>query len=64
MRLIRLNEVAELTNLSTATLRRLIRSGQLPAVRPSSRSIRIADTDLQTFLERRRTRALEATVEA
>jgi excisionase family DNA binding protein len=54
MRLIRLAEAAELTNLSTATIRRLISTGELPAIRASSRSIRIAETDLQAFLERRR----------
>ncbi len=54
MRLIRLSEASEITNLSTATLRRLIRTGQLPAVRPSSRSIRIAEEDLRAYVERRR----------
>jgi excisionase family DNA binding protein len=53
MRLIPIREVAKITSLSMATIRRLISSGQLPSVRPSSRSIRIRETDLLAYLEQR-----------
>lgn len=54
MRLMRLREAAEQTRLSLSTLRRLIRSGILPAVRPSPGSLRIPEADLLRFLESRR----------
>ena len=55
MRLMRLSEAARQFDLSVSTIRRLIRSGQLPSVRPSARSVRIAEDDLRTYLCERRT---------
>jgi len=50
MRLIRIREAAEQTNLSISTIRRLIRSGALPAIRPSPGTLRIEANDLQRYL--------------
>ena len=48
-RLLTIDEVAEILNVSTRTVRRLIDSGALPAHR-LGRLVRIADRDLAVFL--------------
>jgi len=54
MALLRLRRAARELDISVSTLRILIQSGQLPSVRPSSRSVRIRDEDLAAFLRKRR----------
>ena len=54
--LLTVDEAAELTRLSASTIRRLIEQGRLPVVRPVDDSVRIAPSDLRTFLETRRRR--------
>lgn len=44
-------EVAEILRVSTMTVYRLIRSGELPAVRVG-RSYRVREADLDEYLER------------
>jgi excisionase family DNA binding protein len=51
-RLLRLSEAAELIGLSPVTLRRLIKAGRLPAVRPTPRTVRIREEDLSRLMER------------
>ena len=48
-----IEEVAQRLNLSTKSIRRWVRSGDLAAHR-FGRSLRIAESDLKNFLERRR----------
>jgi len=52
-----LDEVAERLKVSRRSIGRLIESGALPAIRLSAQggSVRITETDLQAFLEARRT---------
>jgi excisionase family DNA binding protein len=53
-RLLRLDEALPLTGYrSQATLRRLIASGELPAVRLSKRALRIREDDLRAFIDAR-----------
>ena len=53
-RLLTIEEVAELCGVSTRTVRRWIDQDQLPAVR-IDRVVRVAERDLQQFLDRHRT---------
>jgi excisionase family DNA binding protein len=49
-RLRKIDETAELLNVSPRTVRRLIESGALPVRRFQGRVVRIADEDLAAFL--------------
>jgi excisionase family DNA binding protein len=53
MRLISVNEAAARLGLSPLTIRRLIRCGKLPHVRPTPRTVRLRETDLEAFLQAR-----------
>jgi len=53
-RLIEVHEVAYLMKCSQETVRRLIRSGELPASRPFGRSLRVKRQDLDALIEARR----------
>ena len=54
MNLLKLPEVAEVLNVSGSTVNRLVKSGALPSVQPSPRTIRVLGEDLVRFVERRR----------
>jgi excisionase family DNA binding protein len=49
-------EVADLMRVSTMTVYRIIKSGELPAVRVG-RSFRVRDVDVDTYLGKRYTQA-------
>ena len=53
MRLITVNEAAARLGLSPLTIRRLIREGKLPHVRPTPRAVRVREADLEAFLQGR-----------
>ena len=53
-RFLTVQEVAELMRVSTMTVYRLIKSGDLPAVRVG-RSFRVRDVDVDTYLGQRYT---------
>ena len=53
IRLLRVTDVAERLATSVATVRRLIASGELPARRIGSTSLRIREQDLEELVERR-----------
>jgi excisionase family DNA binding protein len=53
-RFLTVQEVAELMRVSTMTVYRLIKSGDLPAVRVG-RSFRVRDVDVDAYLGRRYT---------
>jgi excisionase family DNA binding protein len=55
-RFLTVQEVAELMRVSTMTVYRIIKSGELPAVRVG-RSFRVRDTDVDTYLGSRYTQA-------
>ncbi len=55
-RLLMVREVAELMRVSNMTVYRLIKAGDLPAVRVG-RSFRVRDVDVDAFLESRYTQA-------
>ncbi len=52
MRLISVNEVASRLSLSPLTVRRLIRRGELPHVRPTGRSIRVPEDAVEAIIAR------------
>jgi excisionase family DNA binding protein len=54
--LLTVSEVAEATRVSNMTIYRLIRAGQLPAVRVG-KNYRIRESELRRFLEERSVRA-------
>jgi excisionase family DNA binding protein len=49
MRLISINEAAERLSLSRLTIRRLIRRGVLPHVRPTGRTIRVPEDAVEAL---------------
>ncbi len=53
-RFLTVQEVADLMRVSSMTIYRLIKAGELPAVRVG-RSFRVRDTDVDTYLESRYT---------
>ena len=55
-RFLTVQEVADLMRVSTMTVYRLIKSGELPAVRVG-RSFRVRDVDVDTYLGKRYTQA-------
>jgi len=55
-RFLTVQEVAELMRVSTMTVYRIIKSGELPAVRVG-RSFRVRDVDVDTYLGSRYTQA-------
>jgi len=56
-RFLTVQEVAELLRVSSMTVYRLIKSGDLPAVRVG-RSFRVAEIDVDAYLESRYTQAV------
>ncbi len=50
MRLISVNEAAARLGLSPLTIRRLIRRGDLPHVRPAGRAVRVREEDVQALI--------------
>ena len=56
-RVLNSNEVVKLLGVSLRTLRGLLSQHELPFVRVSKRRIGVLETDLATFLERRRVSA-------
>jgi len=55
-RFLTVQEVADLMRVSTMTVYRIIKSGELPAVRVG-RSFRVRDVDVDTYLAKRYTQA-------
>jgi excisionase family DNA binding protein len=55
-RFLTVQEVADLMRVSTMTVYRIIKSGELPAVRVG-RSFRVRDVDIDTYLGNRYTQA-------
>jgi excisionase family DNA binding protein len=55
-RFLTVQEVADLMRVSTMTVYRIIKSGELPAVRVG-RSFRVRDEDVDTYLGQRYTQA-------
>ena len=55
-RFLTVQEVADLMRVSTMTVYRIIKSGELPAVRVG-RSVRVRDVDVDTYLGNRYTQA-------
>ena len=55
-RFLTVQEVADLMRVSTMTVYRIIKSGDLPAVRVG-RSFRVRDVDVDTYLGKRYTQA-------
>jgi excisionase family DNA binding protein len=43
MKLLRIEEVADRLSLKPSTIRKLIWSGQIPAVRPTKRAVRVSE---------------------
>ncbi len=61
MKLLTLDEVAERLGIAPISVRRLVRTGQLLAVRPlGGRGIRISERDLDRFIAELRKQAVEA----
>jgi excisionase family DNA binding protein len=50
MRLITVNEAATRLGLSPLTVRRLIRRGQLPHVRPAGRTVRVPEDAVEAII--------------
>ncbi len=50
MRLLRLEEVAYRLGLKASTIRKLIRVGQIPAVRPTKRAVRVREEDVEALI--------------
>lgn len=50
-RLLTLADVADFLAVSLSTVRRLVRDGNLPAVRVGQRSIRVRPEDLEAYLQ-------------
>ncbi len=54
---LRYDEAAEHYPLSVSTWRRLVRSGALPCYKPSSRTVLLARSDIEAYLEKHRVAA-------
>lgn len=52
--LLSVEEVADRLTISIRSVRNLIRDGRLPIVRVTSRRVAIAESDLQSFVDARR----------
>ncbi len=61
-RLLTTREVAETLAISPESVLRRIRSGELPAIRLSSKAIRIRESELEDYLERHEYNAAAAAV--
>ena len=53
-RLLRIRDVAELLDVSTETVLRRIRRGDLPAIRLASNALRVREDELDRWLEQHR----------
>ena len=49
MRLLRIEEVAERLGLKPSTVRKLIYLGQIPAVHPTKRAVRVREEDVEAL---------------
>lgn len=49
-RLLRIEEVADRLALKPGTIRKLIRQGRLPAVRPTLRAVRCREEDVEALI--------------
>ena len=56
-RLLRVRDVAELLDVSSETVLRRIRAGQLPAIRIATNALRIREDELDDWLEQHREKA-------
>lgn len=50
MRLLRINEAADRLGLQPSTVRKLIRSGEIPSVRPTRRAVRVREEDIEALI--------------
>ena len=50
MRLLRIEEVAHRLGLQPSTVRKLIHLGQIPAVRPTKRAVRVREEDVEALV--------------
>lgn len=50
MRLLRIEEVAHRLGLKPSTVRKLIYLGQIPAVRPTKRAVRVREEDVEALI--------------
>ena len=50
MRLLRVEEAAHRLGLKTSTARKLIHLGQIPAVRPTKRAVRVREEDVDALI--------------
>jgi excisionase family DNA binding protein len=53
-RLLSVEKVAELLDLSESSVLRLIRRGELACVRPSARKVKIEESEIAAFIQRKR----------
>ena len=50
MRLLRIEEAAHRLGLQPSTVRKLIYLGQIPAVRPTKRAVRVREEDVEALI--------------
>ncbi len=62
-RLLRVRDVAELLDVSSETVLRRIRAGQLPAIRIATNALRVREDELDAWLEQHREHTLKAVSE-
>jgi excisionase family DNA binding protein len=55
-RLLTIKEVAELLRVAEATVYRLVKRGDLPAIKPSAKITRFRKSDIEAFLNKYTTR--------
>jgi len=60
-RLLRVRDVAELLDVSSETVLRRIRAGQLPAIRIATNALRVREDELDAWLEQHREPTTERT---
>ena len=54
MQLLTISQVAQRVGISVRTVRREIRKGRLPATKLGYRTVRVSETDLAIYLEKRK----------
>jgi len=50
MRLLRIDEAAHRLGLKPSTIRKLITRGEIPAVRPTKRAVRVREEDVEALI--------------
>jgi excisionase family DNA binding protein len=50
MRLLRIDEAAHRLGLKPSTIRKLISHGEIPAVRPTKRAVRVREEDVEALI--------------